>query len=129
MTRPFTIDLDSPDYRPAVTALEWAFVNAQRLKFTLPTGFEMALQLLKDEAKVIMLLSSPKGGFMSLVEAGENAQEEDFDDFLDLMKKRGERKREKRKLEEEAAEAVAAFARGITVQPEGREPGSEGMRP
>lgn len=121
MARMITIDLDSADYTSAVIALEWAFHNARRLNYTLPTQFTMALQLLKGEARNTLYLSThTKGGFFSIVEGPEDlagADDEDFDDIMALLLRRKKRGNERKRAYRAAGEIAALIgALGTAAQ-------------
>lgn len=111
MARTITIDLDSADYGAAVTALEWAFHNAQRLGYTLPSGFDVALALLKREAQTSLYLSSSQvGGFYSVVMKDAEWEGEVFDDFMEMLTRVQTRKKERAKEAKSAAKVIGEFA-------------------
>lgn len=96
MMRTATINLDSPDYNPAMNAFFWAMNNARKLGFMPPTELILAEQLMRGDVRLLYYSNSATGVF-SIAESKDcDFFDEDGDDIMALISKVSKRRRAKR---------------------------------
>jgi hypothetical protein len=97
--RTITIDLNSPDYRSALVAMDWSLHTAKKLGYVVPTGFEIALRLMKGELQVPLF--SDLGGTFGIITDG-TCDPDDLEEIFALYVSGVRRRREAKRAEQQA---------------------------
>ncbi len=122
------VDTSNPDPTKAIDAFLWCMVKARELGMSPPTEHVLAEHLFRKSAKVIFY--SSMSGLTSLVMDEEAMDDIGDDDMFDFMMSVLKRRKEGRRAKREAQRIEAGTDETPqAVQPEGREPDPEGVRP
>jgi hypothetical protein len=102
MTRPLTIDLDSPDPTNAINAFLWNMNKARALGFTPPNKWTIAEHFLRDDVSLVFYGA---GGGTIVLGADEVAldDKESWAFVMQLIERVTERRKAKREAESAAA--------------------------